>query len=552
MESIRTENLTFTYEKAKAPTLRDINLSIEKGSVALIIGESGSGKTTLIRQLKSTLTPYGVREGKVYINGADEQELTDKERVSKIGYVGQNPEIAMVTDRVYSELAFSMENLGANNGKIRRVIAETAHYFGLEELFLKKTGELSGGEKQLVALASAMTVNPEILLLDEPTAMLDPLSAVKLINVLKRINEEFGTTIVITEQRLEEIYEIADEVIIMKEGIVEKTGTPREVSEYLSACNNDNGLRNGLPAQIRLYKEASKLREGCPLTLKEGRVWFNKEFGSIAENLKDSSESKENETAKEELLRIDELAAGYKDKPHVLRNVDLTINKGEFICLLGGNGAGKSTILKALLREAEVTEGRFYYKGRKVKQLPTGKNETVYLPQNPMAMFTEVTVKEEIEELYEKGLTPKNAISADEALTRFKLKGLEELHPYDLSGGQMQRLALAKAVILNPDLFLIDEPTKGMDPGFKIEFASILNELKNSGKSILMVSHDVEFAARYADKCALLFDGEIADFAGRRQFFAGNLFYKTAVNSMVRDVLPTCNTVTEVMECITH
>ncbi|MCR5374146.1 MAG: ATP-binding cassette domain-containing protein [Lachnospiraceae bacterium] len=552
MTGIRIENLTFTYKEASAPTLKDINLSIDKGAIALIIGESGSGKTTLIRQLKTTLTPYGERTGKVYINDIDEEALESKERVATIGYVGQNPEISMVTDRVYSELAFVMENLGEDNGKIRRTIAEVAHYFGLEELFLKKTNELSGGEKQLVSLASAMTTNPRVLLLDEPTAMLDPLSAVKLINVLKRINEEFGTTIVITEQRLEEIYEIADMVIVMKDGKVEKAGTPGDASKYLSACCDDNGLRNGLPAQIRLYKEASKLREGCPLTLKEGRIWFNKEFGRCTGKPCDCAETGTDITSKEEILKIDELAAGYKDKPYVLRNVDLMINKGEFICLLGGNGAGKSTILKALLREAEVTEGRFYYKGRKVKSLPLGKNEAVYLPQNPMAMFTEVTVKEEIESLYDNKLTPEDAISAEDALKKFRLEEFKDLHPYDLSGGQMQRLALAKALILNPDLLLIDEPTKGMDPGFKIEFASILNELKNSGKSILMVSHDVEFAARYADKCALLFDGEIADFAGRRQFFAGNLFYKTAVNSMVRDVLPNCNTVAEVMECIMH
>ncbi|MBQ9341705.1 MAG: ABC transporter ATP-binding protein [Lachnospiraceae bacterium] len=563
MESIRLENLTFTYEKADAPTLSDINLSIEKGSIALIIGESGSGKTTLIRQIKSTLTPYGERTGKVYINGIEEEKFNPKERASLIGYVGQNPEISIITDRVYSELAFIMENLGEDNGKIRRIIAETAHYFGLEELFLKKTSELSGGEKQLVTLAAAMTTNPQILLLDEPTAMLDPLSAIKLINVLRRINEEFGTTIVITEQRLEEIYELADRVIVMKAGKVEKAGNPREVSEYLSACEGDNGLRNGLPAQVRLYKAVSKLREGCPLTIREGREWFNKEFESFKGkdtaslgNIEPDEASRAADTNRsgtaEELLSIKELAAGYKGKQYVLRNVDLTINKGEFICLLGGNGAGKSTILKSLLNEAVITDGRILYKNKKVKALPTGYREVVYMPQNPMAMFTEVTVEEEIESMYDHKLLPGDAIKASEALTRFNLQELKKLHPYDLSGGQMQRLALAKALILNPDLLLIDEPTKGMDPGFKIEFAAILNNLKNSGKSILMVSHDVEFAAQYADKCALLFDGEIADFKDRREFFAGNLFYKTAVNSMVRDILPTCNTVSEVITCITH
>ncbi|MBO4462534.1 MAG: ABC transporter ATP-binding protein, partial [Lachnospiraceae bacterium] len=298
------------------------------------------------------------------------------------------------------------------------------------------------------------------------------------------------------------------------------------------------------------YKEASKLREGCPLTLKEGRIWFNKEFGNCKDNDKTSSQEQSHDST--ELLRIEELAAGYKDNPYVLRNVELTINKGEFICLLGGNGAGKSTILKTLLKEADLIDGRIYYKGKKVKVLPTGYGEVVYLPQNPMSMFTEVTVAEEIESMYEFKLVPSDEKTAEQTLKEFHLEELRNLHPYDLSGGQMQRLALAKTLILNPDLLLIDEPTKGMDPGFKIEFASILNNLKNRGKSILMVSHDVEFAACYADKCALLFDGEIADFKERREFFAGNIFYKTAVNSMVRDILPTCNTVMEVMECITR
>ncbi len=218
MEAYRIKNLNFSYPRANRKALNDINLTIHKGEFITICGQSGSGKSTLIRHLKTVLTPYGEREGEIYYCGQPLIEVPHPMQVSHIGYVFQSPDNQIVTDKVWHELAFGLESLGCDNNTIRLRVAEIAGYFGIQKWFYKKVSELSGGEKQILSLAGIMTMQPDVLILDEPTSQLDPIAASDFIGTIKKINRELGITIIITEHRLEDIIPMSDRLIVMDEG----------------------------------------------------------------------------------------------------------------------------------------------------------------------------------------------------------------------------------------------------------------------------------------------------------------------------------------------
>lgn len=572
METIKLENLTFTYEGVSTPTIKDINLSIEKGTINLILGRSGSGKTTLLRQFKSTLVPNGKREGVVFFEGSDSREINPKEEVRRIGYVPQNPNTAMLTDRVYSDLAFVPESLGLSNNTIRQQVAETAHYFELDDIFLKKTNELSGGEKQLVSIASAMVTRPSVLLFDEPTASLDPGMAYKFFNLIKKINEELGTTIIITEQRSEYIFEMADKIFVMEGGNLIISGSTREVIKQLSAFEAFNGAKNLLPTFVKLFSKLGFEPAKCPVTIKDARKLLAETYagagaspmaqeerkqrkqGISMDSLKGFVHSESIESIPAEsrvtLLDLKSVASRYETGPEVLRNVDLTIKTGEIFCLFGGNGAGKSTIFKTLLGQMPERDGVIKYENAKVRKLPTGAGNVVYIPQDPLTMFTEITVMDEIMSLKAYGLADVSEEEATKTLIKYRLNNLKDLHPYDLSGGQRQLLALAKAFCLKPKLLLMDEPTKGMDPEFKEELQDILKDYVAQGNAALIATHDVEFSANVATTCALLFDGEIATTAEPHIFFGENTLYKTKASAIASELLPGAITLDEVLQRI--
>lgn len=533
MEKIKIENLSFAYPKQQNLALDNINISIEKGDFLLICGKSGCGKSTLLRQMKTALAPNGAKNGKILIDGKNLDEIDLRNQAFEIGFVQQSPENQIVTDKVWHELAFGLESLGEDTQVIRRKVAEMSSFFGLENLFYCDTASLSGGQKQLVNLAAVMVMQPSILILDEPTSQLDPIAASDFLAILGKINRELGVTIVLTEHRLEEAFAYANKVAYMENGKILHTGNPKEIVNQLK----ESDYFSAMPTAMRIWAAISNDEE-CPVTVSEGSCFLSKfsekntiDLSLINDDIQPFSDV---------MLSSDKVWFRYeKDSPDIVKGLDFSLHKSEFFALLGGNGTGKTTTLK-LLAGLENP-----YRGDIVRNGKIG-----FLPQNPQALFVKKTVYEDLLEIFS-GTHISKDIQAEKVQKAAEICHIEqffERHPYDLSGGEQQRTALAKVLLTEPDILLLDEPTKGMDSQFKAEFADILKELLADGKSIFMVSHDIEFCAEYADRCALFFDGSITSVGTPHEFFSGNSFYTTSANRMSRHILPNAVTVNDVIK----
>ena len=505
-------NLTFSYPDQTLPAIEDITLCIPRGAFLVLCGPSGCGKSTLLRQLKSVLTPHGVRTGQVLFNGTPLDAADNRMQASAIGFVTQNPENQTVTDKVWHELAFGLESLGCDTQTIRRRVAETASFFGIQTWFTRPTAELSGGQKQLLNLASVMVMQPEVLVLDEPTSQLDPIAASDFLAALARINRELGTTVILSEHRLEEALALADTAAVLSGGRLICTGTPAEVGQMLKAAGHS--MFQSMPVPMRVWA-AAETDAACPVTVKDGCRWL---AGFAASHPLNQLPASEPVCGGDVVLSAEDVHFRYDpEQEEVVRGLNLTLRRGECLALLGGNGTGKTTSLKLLAGLKKPQRGAILSQG-----------VVRYLPQNPQTLFLKKTVREDLFD----GREP-NA----EAIRLVRLCQLESLldrHPYDLSGGEQQRAALAKLLMAQPDILLLDEPTKGMDAAFKEQFAAILKSLLARGAAVLMASHDVEFCAAHAHRCALLFHGEIVSEATPRSFFSGGSFYTTTANRMVR------------------
>ena len=528
MEQIKIENLSFAYPLSQKKALSELNLTVRSGEYILLCGKSGSGKTTLLQQLKKELAPHGERSGRIYLDGKDMEDCTLRESAERIGYVFQNPERQIVTDKVWHELAFGLENLGLDREEIRLRTAEMASYFGIDAWFDQKTSELSGGQKQLLNLASVMVMHPDILLLDEPTAQLDPIAAENFLYTVSKINRELGTTVILSEQRLEEAFACADRVIVMDEGHLAFDGTPKQVGEKLTEL--PMFLRSAVPTAMRVFGQYGDM------TVREGRERLRStpHLDACTHNEKPLSASAAAEL-KHVSFRYD------KNGADVLRDLSLTIPENSFFAILGGNGAGKTTLLRVIAAQLKPYEGKLRIFGNKPKN---NAARVAMLPQDVQALFTGKTVRLDLTEVQQ----DEEAIRKVCALT--KLEALLDKHPFDLSGGEQQRAALAKVLLCAPRLLLLDEPTKGMDAQFKTDFAQIVQTLLADGCTVVMISHDVEFCARYADCCAMLFDGGIAASAPAYRFFNQNRFYTTAASRMARGIIENAVTDEDIRLCI--
>ena len=528
MAHFRIQNLSFSYPNNARKVLDQIDLTIEKGEYVVLCGQSGSGKTTLLRQLKSVLAPHGTCSGDVFFNGVPLRQVDQKEQSGKIGFVMQNPDDQIVTDKVWHELSFGLESLGVDPKTMRLRVAEMASYFGIQSWFHRDVANLSGGQKQLLNLASIMAMQPEVLILDEPTSQLDPIAASDFLNTVKKINVELGTTVIITEHRLEDIFHCADRVVVMEEGRVIACDSPRKAASSLYAQGSP--MFAALPTPVRVYYDA-KGEGGCPLTVREGRSWLTQTFEG--KPLAVTEPAPEPETKKREpVLEVKEAWFRYqRDSEDILLGVSFSVEQGSVHAIVGGNGAGKSTLLKAVCGINRLYRGKVSVFGRELKKYGTKelfRGNLAMLPQDPKSLFVASTVRQELEEM-----------SHDEAaILRVaelcQVAHLFSCHPHDLSGGEQQRVALAKVLLTQPRLLLLDEPTKGLDSFFKLRFAKILQQLKNQGITVLMVSHDVEFCADYADSVSMFFDGQILTTDTPRRFFGQNSFYTTAANRMSR------------------
>ena len=524
MDTFTLRHLSFTYPGQTRPALSDVSLSVEQGAFLVVCGASGCGKTTLLRQLKPALSPHGRRDGEILFEGLPLEELDRRAAAGRIGFVQQSPDSQIVTDRVWHELAFGLESLGWDTPSIRSRVAEMAAFFGIEDWFYRDTASLSGGQKQLLNLAAVMVTQPAALILDEPTAQLDPIAASDFLAMLGKIHRELGTTVILTEHRLEEVFPLATEAAVLDRGRLICTGTPREAGMALR--DRGHAMFLAMPAAMRVWA-AADTDANCPVTVREGRDWL-KEFQS-AHPLHPVPETPE-PPAGETVLSAGKLWFRYEQNgADVVKGLSLTVGRGELLALLGGNGAGKTTALKLLSGLLTPQRGEVCCHGT-----------IALLPQDPQALFVKNTVREELAEtLEELPLTDTERGGRTARMVRLcRLEGLLDRHPYDLSGGEQQRTALAKVLLTEPDLLLLDEPTKGLDAAFKQALGEILQSLRRQGTAILMVSHDVEFCARYAGRCALFFDGGVVTEGPPRDFFSGNSFYTTAANRMARPLLP--------------
>mgnify|MGYP005909335717 FL=1 len=534
MEILSCENVAFKYNESTDYAISDCTFSVKKGEKIMLCGASGSGKSTLLRLLKRELSPRGELSGDITLMGKDRSELSDRESAEKIGFVMQNPDSQTVCDKVSAELAFGLESFGVKSGEIQSRVGEMAAFFGIEPLYDRDISTLSGGQKQLVALCSVMVTDPDILLLDEPTAQLDPVAARELLGILDRLNKEMGVTIIIAEHDPEELFDSCDKILYLAKGKTEFFGTPALTAKYFV----ENALEGFLPETAKAF---AKLCEDLPLNVRQGRAKLEK-LG-VTDIPKQAVT--DTERAEPYALQCKNLWQRYeKNSPDILKGCDLGIRKGECYGLLGSNGGGKSTLLRVICGLCKPYMGTVSLFGKKQKAYKNGslfREMLAFLPQEPVTMFVKESVREDL-------LQSGDKVTVENVSQRMGIEHLLDRHPWDLSGGEIQKCAFGKILLADPKIIVLDECTKGMDSFAKKALGDILLDLKDEGRTILLVTHDLEFAAQYCDRCGLLFDGKIVAEDNAVEFFSQNRFYTTAAARLTRGFFSGAVTSTAVRE----
>lgn len=527
------DNITYFYPQREEAALKEVNLAVEEGELVLVMGESGSGKSTLLRVIAGIIPEFygGKYQGEVYIDGKKLRSMKNRERAGKIGFLFQNPENQLFTSRVEKELVFAMENLGLAKEEMQKRVAETADFFGLSSCLKSRVAELSGGMKQKLALASLAALKPEILVLDEPLSQLDPKAAEEILNLVLRLNQEYGITVIMAEQRLDRCLPLADRIIVMEKGkIVYDEGEGK--GERGLFLREKEGL---LPSLPRIFARLGE--KELPFTVKEARKWINKLDDGIDMGMGNVRDKAGENSKSENLLAVKGVWFSYSGKEEVLRSMDFTVQEGDIWAVMGENGAGKTTLLKVMAGILPPSQGRVFYRGQDVRLMKQGEiaRRVSLVPQNPDDYFFLPTVREEVEFNLKQA---KREEKGEEILAEFQLLPYAECNPRDLSMGEKQRLLLAAVCALNPEVILLDEPTRGLDYQAKEELGSWLKRWSREGKGIVMVSHDVEFAAEYGDRALLLFNGEIAAKGSKYEVMEGALFYSPPVNRLFAGKVP--------------
>ncbi len=572
MEILDIQALSFEYPDGKR-ALEDISFSLFPGEFALMCGSSGCGKTTLMRLLKRELAPHGHMTGQLLYCGRPMADMSDRQAAQEIGMVMQQPESQIITDRVYQELAFGLESMGIKQEELRLRVGETANYYGINTWFERSTDTLSGGQKQLLALASVTAVGPRLLLLDEPTAQLDPIAAASFIDTVYKLNREMGITVLIAEHRTEELFERADSVLLMEKGRLLKKDTPRAVCARFASAP----AAQGFPAAARLFAALEKRSSGgfalngsaaddsvsdcsakddalperaennIPMTVREGRAFMAELFDKAGLAQAANRAAQESCAPRKEEQAVELKGAWFryeKDSPDVLKGVNFSVAFGEVFSLLGGNGSGKSTLLKVIAGLERAYRGKITVLGRSIKKWDASLccGGVALLPQEVSAVFVKHTVKEDMEDLCRaQGLAPQPKI--DELCAQMGIEDLLDREPMDLSGGERQKCALCKLLLTDPQLILLDEPTKGMDAAYRSGLVKTVRGLAQKGAAVIIATHDTGFAAAVSDRCGLFFNGELLSVCSPRRFFSATRFYTTAASRITRDYLPCAVTV---------
>ncbi|MEK5482474.1 ABC transporter ATP-binding protein [Viridibacillus sp. FSL R5-0888] len=555
MALIEIQHVNFQYPDKHERVLDDINLIIEEGEFAVLCGTSGCGKSTLLKHLKREIAPHGDKSGTILYAGIALADLPDRVAASEIGFVMQNPENQIVTDKVWHELSFGLENLGLDTMTIRRRVAEMANFFGIQQWFRKSTMELSGGQKQLLNLAAIMAMQPKLLILDEPTSQLDPIAATEFIGTLQKLNKELGLTIILVEHRLEEVFPIADRVVVMEKGRIICNDSPQDVAQQLKAFDASHPMMLGLPTPVRI-NNALQINDIVPLTIRDGRNWLTKHFTNELRALESKLSS---EIPPDDIvLEVKEAWFRYeKNAQDVLRGFSMQVRAGEIVSILGGNGTGKTTALGVMSGLYKPYRGKVFINGKSIKKFSNGelyRNNLAVLPQDPLTLLVEKKVQLEFDSIIDVlGISKEAAnVQLNEIITTLNIGHLLDSHPYDLSGGEQQKVALAKVLLLNPKIILLDEPTKGIDAYSKEIFAEVLQALKKRRVAVVMVTHDIEFSAQYSDRCAMFFDGNIVSEDEPKLFYSGNNFYTTAAHRMSRHLYDFAVTSEDVISLCKH
>lgn len=536
MAGFTIEDLTFAYPDAEKNALEHLSMEIRDGEILLVCGASGCGKSTLLRHLKTVLTPYGTRSGSILMDGKPLEQYDRRQQAQRIGYVLQHPDDQIVTDKVWHELAFGLENLGTDPKTMRLRVGEMASYFGIQNWFHRDVDTLSGGQKQLLNLAAVMAMSPDTLILDEPTSQLDPIAASEFLATLRKLNGEMGITLILSEHRLEEALPMADRVAVLEQGRLIALDTPQAVAVQMLAEHRP--IFEAMPTPVRVFG-ALHTKQACPLTVRDGRRMLQQMKLRPQPPVQQPPYTPQNAP----ILELKECWFRYaRDGEDVVRDVSLRLYQGELFGIVGGNGTGKSTMLSLLSGQNRPYRGKLYAFGKAVRSQELPSLGVAALCQDPRAVFVRDTVEADLQEMD----------ASQEELARvvelMELRPLLQSHPFDLSGGEQQRAAIAKVLLRRPKVLLLDEPTKGMDAAFKERFGAMLKKMCAAGIAILLVSHDIEFCAQYADRCGLFFDGGLVTENTPRAFFSGNHFYTTAANRMARSWFPDAILTQEVID----
>ncbi|WP_461569522.1 ABC transporter ATP-binding protein [Thermincola ferriacetica] len=551
------KNLIYYYPDIEKPALNNINLTIEEGEFLLVAGGSGSGKSSLARALAGLIPDFygGKFGGKVLFQGRNLREIDRRSLAREVGIVFQDPEKQLVMTSVEAEIAFGLENLSLPQDEMFRRVAEVMSFLDLSAVKDEFTGNLSGGQKQRLALASVLAMQPKVLILDEPTSQLDPVAAEELLNLVKRLNEEMGLTIILIEQRLERCFHVADRLIIMERGEILKDGEADEVARW--------EVEKSIPFIPPVAKFFASLgASAIPLTVKEGRKALkpyyampgaraNRTAPAPLPNKRDlkvrgkpGQENRENT-----IVELKNVWFTYPGGREALRNVNCRIEQKEFVVILGENAAGKSTLLKHVAGLLKPGRGSVSVMGRETGKTPLAElaRYVGYLSQNPNDYLFQDTVEEELLfTLKNFGLSDFGRI--ENLLDKLNLSHYRTANPRDLSSGERQRVALAAVLASRPQLLLLDEPTRGIDYRLKNELGDLLSELREEGITIIMVTHDIEFAAEYADRVILMFDGRVVNTGSKREVLGGSVFYSPQMSRLFRGTVDGILTVAEAIE----
>ncbi len=529
MKIIEIKNLSYAYSGNDRKALQNIDISIDEGEFVLLSGLSGSGKSTLLRLMKKELMPAGRINGSIKFKGTPIHELDDHVSAAQTGFVMQNPDMQPVTDTVWHELAFGLENLGMDSSSIKKTVAETASYFGINRWYRNKISELSGGQKQLVNLASVMAMKPHLLILDEPTSQLDPIAAADFISIVKKLNAELGITVIMAEHQLDGIMDAADRIVLMDNGKIIYKGRPSDIGSIFSDGKYEKNFYS-MPSSIQIFYGLGAKGE-CPLSSGELGRFIRKNYDNEINIYKPENDNEKTDR-NENIISVRDIRYRYsRNSDDIIRGIDLNVKKSEFLCLLGGNGAGKTTLVNIISGILKAYRGTVTINGKnigKIKPLHLYRNNIASLPQNPQLVFSKDILREDLREMTD------DTEFIKEITDMMGIGELLDRHPFDLSGGEQQKAALAKILLQKPRILLLDEATKGMDSFYKNSIGNKLRELCANGMTVIMSTHDLEFAARFADRCALIFDGECALCEKTREFFSGNDFYTTSAAASVR------------------